>query len=153
MSSGWLPSIRNQSVHFFHTKYCASASVSIASDGAVCSRFARQSAPRNASSGAVAFSTIALSPAMSASFTVVASSAMVTIHHTPASSSFCISASAVSGVAVTVSMANVCFMNEPVVALSAVASTAPANPRSSGGVSSREIGSGRPGTSTRSTAA
>ena len=43
-------------------------------------------------------------------------------------------------------------MKRPVVALSAVPSTAPAKPRSSGGRSSREIGIG-PGASTRSTAA
>ena len=82
----------------------------------------------------------------------MSSSASVTIHQTPASSSFCISASTVSGVATTVSVTKVWPMNEPVVALSAVPSTAPAKPRSSGGSSSREIGIG-PGASTRITAA
>ena len=68
--------------------------------GATCSRFARQSSPRSRSSVAVAFSTSALSAGdVGELHRGRRRRPACTIHQTPASISFCISATAVSGVA------------------------------------------------------
>ena len=153
MSSGCEPSIRNQSLQRLTIRNCASASVSIARLGARCSRFARQSAPRSRSSGASAFRISASSPAASASASVVSASAIVATKRTPSRDQRLAAPPPPPRAATTTSASvNSWPMKRPVVLLSAVASRAPARPRSSGGRSSREIGSGR-GCSTRSTAA
>ena len=95
----------------------------------------------------------ARSPARSARRTVMASSASVTIHQMPASSSLCRPSASTVLRGRGDRLGDEGLLQEAAgVALSAVPSVAPAKPRSSGRRSSREIGIG-PGASTRMTAA